>query len=159
MAKTAKQSLANVFSRAVASVRPKAASETESFWCPGDHIYPRLLELDFAAHGLEGKSGIFALWHLGVRPQWLKIGGSHTLGEALSAYSRHEDILSYDRNRGVFVAWAYSHPENWEGQINFLAEHLKPSLQALRTTSEIDVGEKTEPLLCPLPPGTEEPSA
>ncbi len=159
MAKTAKKSLANVFSRAVASVRSRTESKVETFWHPGDQIYPRLVEMDFAGHGLVGKGGIFALWHLGVRPQWLKVGGSRNLAETLSAFSQHDDVLTYDRNRGVFAAWAFSQPEKWEGQIKFLAEQLNPSLQMLSTASEIELGNEITPSACPLPPGTEDNSS
>lgn len=150
MAKAPKKSLANVFSRAFSSVVPKK----EVFWYPASQIYPRLTELEPASEGLFEKGGIFAAWHLGVRPQWLKVGASQNLAGTFNALSEHNDIVAYDRNRGVFITWAFPSPDLWQSQVRFLVDRLEPGLQNLVFSAELNLAEDTTSEECPLPPGT-----
>lgn len=150
MTKKTSKSLAKVLGRAFASVVPK----DEVFWHPRSQAYPRLTELDPAAEGLGESGGVFAIWHLGVRPQWLKVGVSKNLADTFAALTEHNDVLAYDRNRGVFAAWAFSSSELWAGQAKFLMHRLEPALQHLSAAAELPVVEDTVPCECPLLPGT-----
>jgi len=148
--KAVKKSFANVLGRAFAS----AVNKEEAFWHPASQVYPQLTELDLSSESFSEKGGIFAAWHLGVRPQWLKVSVSQNLAETLATLAGHKDVITYDQNRGVFIAWAYSSPENWAGQTKYLAHLLEPALQKLTFAAEVDVAEGTKPLECVLPPGT-----
>ena len=65
-----------------------------------------------------------------------------------------ENIAVYDRNRGVFAAWAFAPPEQRTGLMKSLIEYLNPALQSLRVATDTAFGENVVPLDCPLPPGT-----
>ena len=55
-------------------------------WQPAAGPYPRLISMDEAAPSvLKNKGGVFALWHRGVRPQWIYIGYTPDLWAALLA--------------------------------------------------------------------------
>ena len=150
MAKSAKASFAKVFGRVFTSMDRK----DDAFWRPDDQIYPRLSEFDAVAAGLDGQGGVYAIWHLGVRPQWLRAGASDNLSKTFEMLTALEEVAAYDRNRGVFVAWAPLLSEQWAGVVKSLTERLAPALQALSLESEFSAGEDAAPVDCPLPPGT-----
>jgi hypothetical protein len=150
MTKKVRKSLAKALGRAFASVGPK----DEVFWQPRSQEYPRLTEFDPGAEGLGDSGGVFAIWHLGVRPQWLKVGVSKNLAETFDALAEQDEVVVYDRNRGVFAAWACSSPEQWAGQVKFMTQRLEPALQHLNIAAELSIAEGTALCECPLPPGT-----
>jgi hypothetical protein len=152
MVKTVKKSFANVLGRAFSS----AVSKDEAFWRPASQTYPRLTELDLSSVNFNEKGGVFAAWHLGVRPQWLKVGTSQNFAETFAALAAHDDVVAFDRNRGVFIAWAYSLPKSWAGQTKFLSDMLVPALQNLTFAAEMNVPEDTGSSECMLPPGTDD---
>jgi len=77
-------------------------------WQPANGPYPRLKELDDypALKMLKYTGGLYALWHRGVRPQWIYIGYALDLCLALSMAMEDPDIKLYERNDGVFFGWA-----------------------------------------------------
>ena len=76
-------------------------------WQPSTGPYPRLRELDYPAlKMLKYIGGVYALWHRGVRPQWIYIGYAPDLCTALSMAMEDPDINLYERNDGVFVGWS-----------------------------------------------------
>tara|TARA_R110000868_G_scaffold47339_3_gene155366 strand:- start:1639 stop:2028 length:390 start_codon:yes stop_codon:yes gene_type:complete len=126
----------------------------DAFWQPGDQVYPRLSEFDATVSGLEDLGGVYAIWHLGVRPQWLRIGASENLSKTFEILTALEDVAVFDRNRGVFVAWAPVPEEQWAGIVKSLTARLAPALQGLRLETESSIEEDALPVDCPLPPGT-----
>jgi hypothetical protein len=84
-------------------------------WHPASAAYPSLFDL--AGHGaaLEGKGGVYALWHLGVRPQWLRIGAGANLMDCLKAAAAAPPVAAYricepDLNRRCNIWWCRVKP-------------------------------------------------
>jgi len=74
--------------------------------------------------------GVFALWHLGVRPQWVYVGAADDLASAFDAARNDPDMLAYDRNGGLYVAWADLPPEQRPGVVVHLRAALVPAVSA-----------------------------
>lgn len=120
-------------------------------WLPADQNYPPLLALGAAA---PAKDGVYAIWHLGVRPQWLRIGATANLAAALTALARLPWSLVHQSNGGIFVAWAHPPKEHQAGITRFLAETLKPAFQDMNFALDMAFSPEIVPLPFPLPPGT-----
>ena len=123
-------------------------------WQPAEHIYPRLSEFETIVTGLSNRGGIYAIWHLGVRPQWLRVGATKNFAETFVALTALEEVAVYDRNRGVFVAWAHAPSVQWAGVVQSLIMRLAPALQHLSLETEAFIDIDATPLDFPLPPGT-----
>lgn len=110
-------------------------------WLPADRAYPRL-----AANmaGVPGQPGIYALWHRGVRPQWLRVGATKSLASVFAEMADAPEITSLGVD--VFVTWAQPPASQHAGIARFLADTLQPVLQ--------DAVDATTPIAFPLPPGT-----
>jgi len=89
----------------------------------------RLSMLDTVAEGLKGLSGVFVIWHSGVKPQWVYVGHSDDLASAIDAAAEDEDIGSYEINGGLFVTWSPVRKERQPGVVKFLHEAMKPAVQ------------------------------
>lgn len=124
-------------------------------WRPLDQPYPRLMDLDPAALGLSGQDGIYAVWHLGVRPQWLRIGAAPNLAAALSQLAQTPWINAHKDNYGVFVAWAFPPQNQSAGLARYLAETLSPAFQSAPFPGDRAFDPAVSPIACPLPPGTQ----
>ena len=118
--------------------KPKK-DDPPSPWRPAGP-YPAL----FSDVVVEEGPGVFALWHLGVRPQWVYIGGATDLSAAIEAARQDPDLLAYDQNGGVFMAWASADPVTQPGAVLFLRSRLLPAIEQ----SPLDA-------LCPIPEGTQ----
>ena len=123
-------------------------------WRPTGVPYPLLATLDPASAGLAKVAGIIAIWHLGVRPQWLKIAATKDISITLRSAVQARAILSYRPNGGVYVAWAPLPVTDLRGQAQHLRDHLKPLLQATRLEAEIDAVTDKMLVAFPFPPGT-----
>lgn len=124
-------------------------------WLPKNAAYPALTTLDVARTGLQRQSGLYACWHLGVRPRWIKVGAHADLALALAQLRERREITSFDIHGGVYVAWALAPREALAGTVAFLAEQLTPVLQGLTIAGEaLPAATATE---FPLPPGTRTP--
>ena len=123
-------------------------------WRPIDRPYPRILDFDPTAAGLVGQEGVYAIWHLGVRPQWLRVGATPNLGAALGTLARAEWINAFHGNAGIFMAWAMPEQNQCAGMARFLAEKLKPTFQGELVSGDRTLGPEVPPIVCPLPPGT-----
>jgi hypothetical protein len=128
----------------------------EDGWRPADAAYPSLFDL--AGHGaaLDGKGGIYAVWHLGVRPQWLRIGAGANLLECLTAAAAAPQMSTYRGNGGVFAAWSLPDAARRPGIVLHLRTRLEPVLQHLALPGENTPDQTSTPILFPLPPGTTE---
>lgn len=124
-------------------------------WRPDHHAYPLLAMFEPAVAGLAGLPGLMAVWHLGVRPQWLKVAASADLAVSIAAAARAGAITSYRPNGGVYLAWApLARSPALPGHTVHLARLLSPRLQALRLEAELTVAADTPPQPFPAPPGT-----
>jgi hypothetical protein len=113
--------------------------------------YPRLATLD--AKGVAGQAGVYAVWHLGVRPRWLRVGGGADLGLLIPSLQHHPDLRAMEIHGGVFVAWAAVQVAEIPGAVASLAAQVAPVLQGPVLAGEVAPGAlPVSPF--PLPPGT-----
>ena len=122
-------------------------------WQPEGGIYPRLNE--FGAGGLGGRGGLYAVWHLGVRPQWLRVGITADLGAAAMQLKQAPWVKAHEGNAGIYIAWASPVPAQGSGFARFLAETLKPAFQHVAFSADQALDAETSAISCPLPPGTQ----
>lgn len=98
-------------------------------WRPKSVPYPLLLEMtDEDLLPLAEKSGVFVLWHRGIRPQWIFCGYSSDLVVALAAARGDHDVQKYALNEGVYVAWAQLSVEDCAGVTLHLRQHMEPAM-------------------------------
>ncbi|HCX14006.1 MAG TPA: hypothetical protein DGZ24_01660 [Rhodospirillaceae bacterium] len=150
MPKMAKSSFSKAFGHVL---MPKKQKKTV-FWQPVDQVYPRLCDFETLATSFSNRGGIYTIWHLGVRPQWLRVSATKNYAETFAALSALEEVALYDRNRGVFFAWAHAPSEQWAGIVQSLATCLAPALQGLSLETEAFLDIAAKPVNFPLPPGT-----
>lgn len=121
-------------------------------WQPEAGPYPRLMLMDEdALQSLAEVGGLYALWHRGVRPQWIYAGHAEDLSEALSVARDHADIHLYDLNEGVYVTWAEWPADQRAGAVVYLRSVMEPAggFDALDALGPI--ADDTPPLSIPLP--------
>ncbi len=121
-------------------------------WQPEAGPYPRLMLLEEdALQSLKDVGGLYALWHRGVRPQWIYAGHADDLGEALTTAQEHPDVRLYDLNEGVFVTWAVWPADQRAGAVIYLRGVMEPAagLDALDVLGL--VAEDAKPVTVPLP--------
>lgn len=132
------------------TARPPATSP----WQPSRQPYPMLVGFDASGAGLSGIAGLVAIWHLGVRPQWLKVAAVTNLALAIQSAASTAALVSYKPNGGVYVAWAPLQPNALLSPAQYVVAAIKPLLQALPLASERMVPADIKPTDFPLPPGT-----
>ena len=124
-------------------------------WLPVDRPYPRLMGLHPEPCGLLGREGLYAVWHLGVRPQWLRVGAAANLGAALPQLAQMSWVAAHKDNHGVFVAWAFAPENQIAGLVRYLGETLSPAYQREPFAGDRALDPTVLSIACPLPPGTQ----
>lgn len=121
-------------------------------WQPESGPYPRLLLLDEETlQSLNDVGGLYALWHRGVRPQWIYAGHTADLGEAFAVARDLHDIGLYDHNGGVFVTWAPWPVDQRAAAVVFMRAAMMPP-PGLETLDALGpVAADVDPLPVPLP--------
>jgi len=110
--------------------------------------FPKFLDLDPEAAGLTGKSGVFAIWHTGVKPEWVYVGSSSDLAADFFKLGDDKGILEY-RDRGkLYCSWCFILPEFQPGTVSYLTLALKPVVENPNRPNVDDVD-----LIPVLPPG------
>ena len=110
--------------------------------------FPKLLDLDPEAAGLKGVSGVFAIWHTGVKPEWVYVGASPDLAARFFELGDDKNILEY-RNRGsLYCSWCLILPKFQPGSVCYLTLALKPVVNNPDCPDRDDVD-----LIPVLPPG------
>lgn len=132
--------------------RLTAPPSAPSPWRPAHAAYPRLAAA--AAPEPAGTAGLVAIWHLGVRPQWLKVAAVRDIAAAVRSAAAQAAIISYRPNGGVYVAWAPLPLAALPAAAAHLRARLAPAVQALTLDGEIAVPASTAPAPFPLPPDT-----
>lgn len=89
----------------------------------------RFINLDFQEKGLEGQSGVYVIWHGGVRPGWVFVGTSRNLARDLQWCKENEDIMYFERFGGLFVSWCFIRKEFQAGAARYLAQVAKPQVE------------------------------
>ena len=133
--------------------KPKPPAD---LWYPANAAYPSLFDLAGHTAALDGKAGVYALWHLGVRPQWLRIGAGANLLDCLRILSAVPPVAAHRANGGLFVAWAFPDAARLPGIVLHLRTRLEPALQHLVLPGEAVLDPAVVPVVFPLPPGTTE---
>ena len=88
--------------------------------------FPKFLDLDPEAAGLSKKTGVFAIWHTGIKPEWVYVGASTDLAARFFELGDDKDILEY-RNRGnLYCSWCFILPDFQPGAVLYLTQALKP---------------------------------
>ena len=112
-----------VFSREIPAM--PSDDKTNPHWAmTATGKFHRLLITDPEKLGLNGASGIFVLWHGGLKPKWIFVDKSRDLGHDLDAYLDDEDVMRYESRGGVFVSWAMIRPEYQDGVLKYLLETM-----------------------------------
>jgi hypothetical protein len=92
--------------------------------------FNRLLRLHAAEAGLSGIGGVYVMWHRGVRPQWIYVGATENLGEAIDQARDTKEVLNFEGRGSVYVTWAPIKPEFRNGVASYLRTSLKPEINA-----------------------------
>ena len=133
--------------------KPKTPDDS---WHPADGVYPSLFDLGAHAAALDAKGGIYALWHLGVRPQWLWIGAGADLRECLIDAAGALASSPLRGNGGIYAAWAFMAAPRWPGVVHHLRGRLEPIVQDIILPGDALWETVPVPVVFPLPPGTTE---
>ncbi|MCG8511421.1 MAG: hypothetical protein MI741_19580 [Rhodospirillales bacterium] len=91
--------------------------------------FRRFINLDPEEEGISGKSGVYVIWHGGLRPRWVYIGASSDLGRDLDRLADDEDIMGYEVNGGLFVTWANIRAEFQDGVVKYLNDAMDPLVE------------------------------
>lgn len=129
----------------------RAAGDPGLVWQPAGSVYPRLLT--FRPSSLTAQPGLYLLWHLGVRPQWLRVGFSTDLGAAATLLAETPAIAAFEVHDGPFWSWSPCAAAQAGGYVAHLTTSLKPILQAEPLGCDVAFAVTTPPVACPLPPG------
>ena len=100
---------------------------------------------------LKEQGGLYAFWHRGVRPQWIYVGYTGSLGETLVAAQEDTDLALYDLNEGVFAAWAACLPNQRQAAVMHLRNSLEPALKESPLDEFGPVDPEIKPLEFPPP--------
>jgi len=149
-----KDKASGILKRMAGAITPGRGTSPPIVWQPDGARYPRLLSFD--PQPLVGRPGLYLLWHLGVRPQWLKAGCGKDIGAAITHLSRTPEIAAFIPHDGPFLSWAFCAPEAAPGLVKFLANRLSPVLQDLVLVCDMIVDPAAAPVACALPPGTQD---
>lgn len=87
------------------------------------------MRLEPEKYDLAKASGVFVIWHGGVKPEWLYVGKSNNLENALYDMGDNGEVTSYQNRGGVFVTWAFVKSEFQDGVVTYLTDVLKPLIE------------------------------
>jgi len=108
--------------------------------------FPRLLRMDPEEMGLKGKSGVFVIWHGGVRPSWVYVGQSRDLARDLTWCADNDDIRFFETFGGLFCSWTFIRKEYQAGAVKFLTDFTKPEV-----ANPLAPGKAVDPIAILLP--------
>ena len=91
--------------------------------------FHNLITFDPAAAGLSGMSGVFVVWHGGVKPHWVYVDRSDNLAGAIDAILDNEEVLSFHRRGGLFVTWSSINKGYQDGVVRYLHHTMKPKVE------------------------------
>ena len=105
--------------------------------------YHRLVNLDPEANGLAKASGVYVVWHAGVKPGWIFIDRNDDLARIFHEIAENEEVMTYDIHGGIFVTWALINKEFQDGVVRHLNDTLRPKIKntdaALVTATPVPV--------------------
>ena len=110
--------------------------------------FPRLVDLDPEESGLDGREGIYVVWHTGVRPEWVYIGKTQNMAAAMHALAYNKEVMHYEKAGGLFVTWTLIDKMYHDGILTFLSAKLQPVVD----NADIPSAETVSPIAV-IPPG------
>lgn len=116
--------------------------------------FNRLFDVDLDYFALEGKGGVYVLWHKGVQPAWVYIGFTDSLIAALDTAKDNPEFRQYDVNGGLYYSWSPILPEMRYGVVAYLRENLEPLYENLpgeALPEEDEDGDPIKPIAVLLP--------
>jgi hypothetical protein len=138
----------------IAGARVAGREKTLVEWQPAGRNFPRLAGVQ--VQELAGRSGLYLLWHLGVRPRWVRAGFTLDLGAAVTFLAKTSDVLAFEPHEGPYFSWSLCLPGEAAGFVNFLAARLNPVLQHQRLACDMILDTSAPAISCALPAGTKE---
>jgi hypothetical protein len=136
----------------IAGVLKAGRGNAPSQWQPAGCAYPQLADVDMAATA--GRAGLYLLWHLGVRPRWLRAGYALDLGGAAALLAKSPEVVALAAHGRLFFSWFFCAPECAPGHVTFLNQRLEPALRQLALACDAATDPAASALPCPLPAGT-----
>jgi hypothetical protein len=128
---------------------PPPAGPVDPKWRRNERGYfYRLMDIDVEAVGLNATGGVYAIWHRGVRPEWVYVGHSDKLGASIVAARNNDDIADFEVNGGLYVTWSPIVAEFRDGVVNYLRLQLKPVIEQV-AGEHIDESAPPVPVLPP----------
>ncbi len=91
--------------------------------------FHRFTDLDPEEEGVKGVSGVFVIWHGGLRPEWLLVAKSGNLAFDFHKLAHDKDLMSFEARGGLFVTWALIKGDLQDGVVRFLSDILDPVLE------------------------------
>ena len=131
-------------------VTPVVPNDVSWIRSPKNQFY-NFLNLDPEEMGLKGASGVYVIWHGGLRPEWIYIGHTKNLAAALEAIRLNDEIMDYERHGSLFVTWSEIKQEFQAGVEQYLIKILKPLIPNPKPP------DKDVPSIAVYPPGLEPP--
>lgn len=98
--------------------------------------FHRFCSLDPEEEGLEGVSGIYVIWHGGVRPGWVYMGKSDDLSATFHELGKNDEIMNYDSSGGLNVAWSLVRGRYQDGVLRYLIDILHPTVENPQSPSD-----------------------
>ena len=86
----------------------------------------QLLQLDTDEASLNGVSGVYLVWHRGIKPAWVYAGESLNLARAINDVADNEDVTQYEVNGNLYVSWSPA-MEEYRRQIGIAANSPTPA--------------------------------
>jgi hypothetical protein len=88
-----------------------------------------LISFNSEVDWLKGVSGVFVIWHAGVKPTWVYVGRSGDLAATLRLMAQDEEILFYHKFGGLMVSWAPIKEEFQAGVLKYLTQAMTPLIE------------------------------
>ncbi len=98
--------------------------------------FPQLFSLVPEEVGLSGKGGVFLIWHGGVQPEWVYVGHSPDMAQALFDIGKNKEVTNYENRGGLFVTWAFILDDYRDGVVKFLQENLPTIVVSANTYTD-----------------------
>jgi hypothetical protein len=123
------------------------------FWIrsPKNKFY-NFLNLEPEEVGLKRVSGVYVIWHGGLRPEWIYIGQTDDLAQAFENLRGNDEVMEFQGHGSLFVTWSEIRQEFQAGVVQYLNNILKPIVANPKPP------DKDETPIAVYPPGLEPPT-
>jgi hypothetical protein len=119
-----------MFFKKAAKQMSRLSKPVDPNWVRNDKgKFSRFAKMDIEERGLAGQTGVYAIWHGGVRPAWVFIGSSRDLAKDLQWCKENDDIMFFERFGGLFVSWCFIRKEFQSGVVRYLTQIAKPAVE------------------------------